>query len=107
MAEIQTGTEQGQNVVAEAPTKPAPVSSRALRANLRTIFPAGYFARMQYCHDQGIDARISGQFRVSPYYEDLDADVFWYAGFDGLSYETAIQLFRGETAAPSPSKDNA
>ena len=30
--------------------------------------------------------------RLSPYYEDPGADIFWYAGYDGLTLQEAIIL---------------
>jgi hypothetical protein len=40
--------------------------------------------------------------RVSPYYEDPGADVFWYAGYDGLSLEEAAVLHDAALAKGPP-----
>ena len=40
---------------------------------------------------RGVDAR--GRYmRVSPYYEDPGKDVFWFAGYDGLTLQDAALL---------------
>lgn len=58
---------------------------------------------LERCWFQGSLAK--GRFdRVSPYYEDPGADIFWFAGFDGFSLQEAIVLHdaaydRGKAAA--------
>jgi hypothetical protein len=67
---------------------------RAALKNLEQMLVRGARERKLYldkAHWRGESAR--GRYmRVSPYYEDPGADVFWYAGFDGLSLEEAAVL---------------
>lgn len=38
-------------------------------------------------------------FRLSPYYEDPGADIFWFAGYDGLTLQDAALLHDAACAA--------
>jgi hypothetical protein len=65
------------------------------------FFAIGRKEQLERCYWKGLNAR--GRYmRVSPYYEDRGADVFWYAGYDGLSLQEAAVLhdaeFAGEAA---------
>lgn len=46
---------------------------------------------LETCYRKG--AASPGRFeRFSPYYEDPGADIFWYAGYDGFTFEEAVIL---------------
>jgi hypothetical protein len=66
------------------------LSSAMARAFVRQLAKARK-QELDKCWWKGQSAR--GRYmRVSPFYEDPSADVFWYAGFDGLSLEEAVIL---------------
>lgn len=37
--------------------------------------------------------------RISPYYEDQGRDIFWFAGYDGVSLQDAVLLHDAACAA--------
>lgn len=96
MPDPALGTEQGQVGV---PSAAVPVPEAVPQ---RHIFPAGYFARLEHCWVKGLNSREVGFARVSPYYENVEADLYWFAGFDGVSFEAALRLY---TAADVPHRD--
>lgn len=44
-------------------------------------------------HALGVRAKRQGWQRVSPFYEDYISDRFWFAGYDGQSWEDAKREF--------------
>ena len=63
---------------------------RAVTAIAR-VYARGRKEWLETCYRKG--AAAQGRFmRVSPYYEDPGADLFWYAGYDGLSFQDAVLL---------------
>jgi hypothetical protein len=78
---MTTGTEQGHS------------------GDHRRIFPAGMLAYLEHCWNKGVNAREVGFERVSPYYENVDADIYWFAGFDGMSFEAAMQIHSAQPEA--------
>lgn len=95
MPDPALGTEQGQ--VRVLPSVLAPETTPQ-----RRIFPAGHLARLEHCWAKGENAREVGFERVSPYYENVEADLYWFAGFDGVSFDAALRLY---TAADLPHRD--
>jgi hypothetical protein len=55
----------------------------------RRSHPVAY---LEHCWALGANAQEFGFSRVSPYYENPEADLFWFFGFDGLSFEAAMRL---------------
>lgn len=92
MAELKTGLEQGSTGVVETPAK-LPAMEESPKKPVRSVFPAGHFARLEHCWNKGVDSREVGFCRVSPYYEDVEADLFFFAGWNGQSFQTALQLY--------------
>jgi hypothetical protein len=44
---------------------------------------------MRSAYNKGKDAKETGKFRVSPYYgKEEYLDKYWYAGYDGIPFET-------------------
>lgn len=66
------------------------VAKRALEAIAR-VYARGRKTQLEDCWRKGNSA--TGRYeRLSPYYEDPGADIFWYAGYDGLTLQEAIIL---------------
>jgi hypothetical protein len=86
-----TGTEQGQSGDLTHP---------------RRIFPRGLLTWLEHCWNKGANAREIGFERVSPYYEDIDADLYWFAGFDGMSFEAAIEIHHSQPEATHHEQSN-
>lgn len=42
-------------------------------------------------HSRGEVAQSNGWARLSPYYNDIVSDDFWFKGFDGVSFDEAIR----------------
>jgi hypothetical protein len=52
------------------------------------VYARGRMEYLRMAYSRGVDA--AGRYeRVSPYYEDAGADVFWFAGYDGLTFTEA------------------
>ena len=86
MEPTKTGTEQGQGEVLPLP-EPA---VKAVKSFLRRS--AERLSYLGHCWEQGVNAKECGFARVSPYYENIEADLFWFSGFDGLSLEATMQI---------------
>lgn len=96
MPDLAVGTEQGQVGALPAVAESAHVTPQ------RRIFPAGHLARLEHCWAKGENAHEVGFERVSPYYENVEADLYWFAGFDGVSFDAALRLY---TVADLPHRD--
>ncbi len=100
-----TGIEQGQGGEPETPVAAAELSQDIPKPPVRRVFPAGRLAYLEHCWNQGCNAREIGFARVSPYYEDFEADFYWFAGYGAMSFEAAMQIHSG-SPAEVPQKHN-
>ncbi len=65
---------------------------RTFRENVESRI-ANRAAQDRRAHHAGEVARELNRFRVTPYYNDPISDRFWYAGYDGKSWEQAKDEF--------------
>lgn len=67
--------------------------ARSFRRNV--VFQLAKRAQMdKRAHEAGVIAKHRGWHRVSPYYKDPMSDRFWFAGYDGETWDKASGDFR-------------
>ena len=72
-----------QNALELAQAKGAHRKMNLMRKRFGKIHPQAAF-------QEGQKAKAAHKFRVTPYYDKPGADHFWFAGYDGKTFEEAV-----------------
>ena len=85
------------------------IDQNLLPESAKTLVPRGFrelrrrLNYLEHCWSEGVNAPRGGFCPPPPYYEDLQADLYWFAGFDGFGFETKVETQPGHRSSATQS----